>query len=758
MFRQKNKNQKGFTIIEVVISIAIFAMISMALLNMFSSIMKTVRNNKAMLSANNIASEQLEIMRGMEFNNVGTVEGWGGPIPSEKTIFRGGTNFTVKTDISWVDDPFDGLDPVDTFPFDYKNARVRVSWKNSTGSTEEFAANTNIVPEGLEGLSEGRGGIYLTTFDSKGVVVYNADVKITSVNAPFTLTNGKTDLNGNIWVPDLVPANDYHIEVTKAGYSTAQTYAVNNNPASPDYNPIPERTDAMVNAQKVTKMGFSIDTLGNLNIKTFHFSNPSNWQVNADTLGEQTDSAMALSPSGQLFVAFADNRETESYIYLQKFNYDAPSGTYIRDWISDAKVVNHQGSSNPELKFTPDGSLFLVWDDSRTGDSNIYLEELNPADGSLIGSEFAVSHDASATAQKNPSMDADQDNNLYLVWEDYRDANWDIYSQRFTAATSVFWTDDYKVNTSSLGEQLNAKIIVDRDGSGVNLNNSYIFWQSNHLGNFDIFLSKFDKDHQAIFSEKQINAGGSLGQYEPTATYDGSNYFYVAWTDERNSQPDIYMQKIDKSGNRIWATGDKEVNDDSYATARRIKPSIGYGGVGAIYISWEDNRNGDAYSDIYTSKVDSTGARLWTYDLVVADYLSSVQTNASTVCDVGGKAVTIWQDNRGGTNDIFAARYSEMGNLQRANVEVTVISGKNKGTYPNPDYIPEVSEPEYFPIPKYSNKFVSDAGGNIHITGIEWGSYSFTAKAPYTVVSFDLPSPITVAPGGTSSIVINVDP
>lgn len=762
--RDRIKNKNGFTIIETVLSIVIFMLIALALLNMFSSILNMVRNNKATLNANSIVSEQLEVIRGMKFNDVATTSGWGGLIPSTRTLTRGGTEFTVGVDIEWVDDPADLSGDDDALPWDYKRVRVRVSWANPvSGATEEFAASTDIVPEGMEGLSEGTGGISLMIFDAQGIAINEAVVNVDSASLGYSLVGRTTDINGNVWIAELAPADDYHISVTKDGYSMSETYAIDNDPASPNYNPIPEKTHVRVMDQKVAKLGFAIDKLGNLNVKTLHFANPGNLQVNVGTAGEQTDSAMALSPSGQLFVAFADDRDTDSHIYLQKFSYNAGTGAYDRVWASDVRAVNQPVSLSPALKFTPDGSLFLAWEDSRTGDSNIYLQEINVANGNPSGSEFQVSHDVSGSAQKNASLDSDQDGNLYIAWEDYRDVSWDIYSQKFTAATSTLWADDYKVSTSDLNEQMGVRVIVDRDtdAGGANLNNSYIFWQSNHLGSFDIFLSKFDNNHNAVFSEKQLNEnGGSLGQYEPAAAYDGSTYFYTAWSDERNSQPDIFMQKIDKNGNRVWA-GDYKVNDDSFSTARRGKPSVAYGGDSAIYVTWEDTRNGDAYSDIYSSKIDSNAGRMWTYDLVVSEYLTSLQTNASTLFDAGGKAVTIWQENRNGNMDIFGARYSEMDNLLMAGVDVTVNSVKSKGKYPNPSYDPAFPElgPEYILIPKYSETFTSDnVGGNISITGIEWGSYTFAVDpADYTIISYDLPAPITVNPDSTSSIVLNVD-
>ncbi|MDD3190482.1 MAG: prepilin-type N-terminal cleavage/methylation domain-containing protein, partial [Candidatus Pacebacteria bacterium] len=73
----KNKNiningTKGFTLVETIIGVVIFAVISMALFNLFNVVLRNIRNNNAILLANSMAVEQLEIVRGMEFNNIKT--------------------------------------------------------------------------------------------------------------------------------------------------------------------------------------------------------------------------------------------------------------------------------------------------------------------------------------------------------------------------------------------------------------------------------------------------------------------------------------------------------------------------------------------------------------------------------------------------------------------------------------------------------------------------------------------------------------
>lgn len=759
MIKALNKKVKGFTLIETVVSVAIFALISFTLLNLFNAVFRNIKNNKAILVANTIAVERLEVIRGMNFNQVKTTTGWvGGQIPSETNIVRDGINFLVRTDITWVDDPYDGVDGGtvnDSFPFDYKKVRVRISWTNPIGGgSQEIATNTDVAPMGLEGLSDGKGGIYVTAYNSEGIVVSEADVEVNSNAESYSLSGVKTDLNGNLWIPDLSPSDDYHIKVTKSGYSVAETYAVNNDPSSEDYNPVPNPANALVIEQKITKIGFQIDATGMINIRTVHFDNPANWQVNVSGAGEQTESAMAISASGDVFVAWADDRDAEKHIYMQKLIYNSGTGSYDASWSSDARVVNQPDSSYPKLKIVPDGSLYLAWNDNRDSNSNIYLQEINTANGNLIGSEYQIGHDSSGSAQQNIDMTNDQDGNLYIVWEDYRNATWDIYMQKFIPSSGTFWTDDLKINNSGSNEQINAKVVSDRntDISGGNQNNIYVAWQSNHSGNFDILFSKFNKDGAVSFSEYVVNSdGGSLNQYNPSMIFDGSASIYVAWADERDAQPDIYLQKMDGSGNKAFAA-DVKINDDSFATAQRDKPSIGFCSDSAIYVSWEDNRNGSAYYNIYSSKIDSAAARQWTYDLLLADTMNGNQENSSTACDLSGNAVAVWQDNRGaGDNNIYGTSYNHMGNAIRTGVPITIKSTKNKGSYLN------VSGETVY-IPKYEETFMSDGGGNISVNNMEWGSYDFSTTGAYSIISFDLPSPISVYPGNTTNIIINVGP
>ena len=745
--------EKGFSLIEGMVSVAIFLIVSLALFSLFSVAFNSIRNNKAKVTANSIALEELEVIRGMEFDNVATTTGWvpAGPILSEKNINRGSFNFTVKVDITFVDDPFDGTEtssPADTFPFDYKKARAQVIWTNPiTKGQETVAMSTNIVPPGLEGGT----GLYITVFDASGQPINEAKVDITSVNEGYTLDDALTDPNGNLWVPNLEPNNDYHIIATKDGYSTAQTYAIDNDSASPDYNPNPTKQDAIVIDGEVTRVGLAIDVLGNLNIQTVNYNNPQNWKINSDLgVDSQTEVAVDIDSGDNLFLVWLDDRDGPERFYAQKYKYNSVAGLYEKQWDPDAQITVANNKRTPRISVFGTSYFYIVGTDDRNGNQDIFLEKYNSSTGGSEWNDVKINVDANNDAQIKPDIAIDSTENIYTVWMDDRNGNWDIYAQKYDPDGNNLWTADLKINSDTgIHNQKNPKAVVDDE------DNFYIAWEDEINGDKDIYMAKFDGDGSILFAGKKINTDTSgLDQYEPNIVFDGSDYLYLCWSDKRNSQPDIYAGKYDKAGTRIisdnWAGGDVKINDDSMSDAWRTKPAVAYFSDSAIYFSWQDNRNGNP--DIYSAKFDSSGNKLWTYDLIMNGTASNDQGAPDVVTDSMGYGITVWEDFRSGDADIYAARYKDLGFFTRTGIPITITGAKLKGTYP----------PDSSPIYKYSENFTSDDAGNISIgdgaTVIEWDSYSFTAGDGHTIISTDQPEPLFIAPGTTENVVINVEP
>jgi len=121
--------KNGFSLIEIVIGIALFLIIALGVYGAFRLSVKVVHQSKARITAIMLANERIEEVRNLPYNDIGTVGGIpSGDIPQTENVVKNGVVFTVKTTISYVDDPFDGTAPDDFVPNDYKRVKVKVFW------------------------------------------------------------------------------------------------------------------------------------------------------------------------------------------------------------------------------------------------------------------------------------------------------------------------------------------------------------------------------------------------------------------------------------------------------------------------------------------------------------------------------------------------------------------------------------------------------------------------------------------------------
>ena len=278
-FRTRIKQKKtgfckknGFTLVEVIVDIAVVALVAMAVLSGFMAAYRAIEYSKAKISAVALANEKMEIIRNMPYDDLATQNGAiypPGDILDEEMVVRKNFNFTVHTTIRYVDDPYDGdalgevpEKPVDIYPYDYKKARIEVFLEGRSIALSDIS--TDISASAAE-TPTNTGIFYLCIIDAVNNPVSAGDVLITNdeVDPPVNIV-AVTDANGCILVPGLPPDshNNYHIEVTKDGYSTDMTY-----PRTPQ-NPNQIQPDIDIIAQQVTRLTLAIDKVSTLIINT----------------------------------------------------------------------------------------------------------------------------------------------------------------------------------------------------------------------------------------------------------------------------------------------------------------------------------------------------------------------------------------------------------------------------------------------------------------------------------------------------------
>lgn len=261
MQTNRTSRRTGFTLVEILMTLAIFAILTLAILGIAQQISKVQSLSTHKSTAAAIASEQIEIVRNMAFDQVGTDLTFPvGVLPSSQYIVRNGTRYTVSFVIEYVDDPADGTAPTDTVPADYKLVEVHVCW-DSSSCAKPVQLTTVSVPKTLE-YAANAGALFVSVINANGQPVSNATVHVSSAS-PAVNVFSQTDVTGQVQLLNLPAAsNSYHVVVTKSGYSTDQTVAPSGG------NPNPTHPDTSVVTSQVTNLTLAIDHVSTLLVKT----------------------------------------------------------------------------------------------------------------------------------------------------------------------------------------------------------------------------------------------------------------------------------------------------------------------------------------------------------------------------------------------------------------------------------------------------------------------------------------------------------
>jgi hypothetical protein len=159
---------------------------------------------------------------------------------------------------------------------------------------------------------------------------------------------------------------------------------------------------------------------------------------------------------------------------------------------------------------------------------------------------------------------------------------------------------------------------------------------------------------------------------------DGAGGAIVAWQDVRGgTYVDIYAQRIYATGYGQWTANGVAVCTGK--TALALGRIIADGAGGAIIV-WSDTRNGT--NDVFAQRIDGNGAAQWTANGVTICAASGSQINPTLTSDGANGAIVAWQDNRGGTYDIYAQRVSAAGAVQWTADGIAVCSAVQSQMYP----------------------------------------------------------------------------
>lgn len=386
---------------------------------------------------------------------------------------------------------------------------------------------------------------------------------------------------------------------------------------------------------------------------------------------------ITATPDGGAIITWQDRRNgyANKDIYAQKVD---SSGNVL--WRTNgipicAKPLNQR---NPIVASDTKGGAIFVWEDSAaTNGYDIYAQRVNGAGTLLWGDSIhPIAVCTQPLTQANPKIKPDGFGGAVICWQDRRfGLSYFIYAQRLDSIGDTDWTTDGVQVCSWAGGQTNPKI--QPDGAG----GAYIAWEDKRNGSYySVYSQRLDGNGNLLWNLNAIQIAPWLGsQSAIDMTTDGTDGAILTWKDIRSGTYSIYTNNVTPAGNVTWSATGIEI-------ATGIDPDIVGDGHGGAIIAWQDSVNAGGSWNVYSQRLDSTGAILWATGGAPVSIAAGGQNSVKEVACEDGGAIYSWQDKRNTINrNIFAQRlYADGTANSGAGIDELNSADANILCYPNP--------------------------------------------------------------------------
>jgi hypothetical protein len=351
------------SLVDVIVGSALILIVFLALLGLLRTSLLISSSAKAKAGATAVATTQMEYIRSLPYDSVGTIGGIpAGPIAQYATTTMNGIPYVVRTLVEYVDDPKDGSGSGDSnsITTDYKRVRLATSYI-FRGEEREVAIISNVSPVSMETTTNG-GTLRVSVVDAVGVAVPGASVRVRNTTAvPSIDVTTFSDLSGAIALPGAPTSTAYQITVSKDGYSTAVTYARD----ATNQNPTPGYLTVAKN--QTTTGTFSIDVLSTLLMRTF---SPVRTASTTDTFASSanvfdamntqvTGGSLTLAGSPGTYAASGSARSTTTApLYLKSWTQATASKTVPAGTSLSLSIVDAAGMLLPDSALPGNSSGF----------------------------------------------------------------------------------------------------------------------------------------------------------------------------------------------------------------------------------------------------------------------------------------------------------------------------------------------------------------------------------------------------------------
>ena len=282
----------------------------------------------------------------------------------------------------------------------------------------------------------------------------------------------------------------------------------------------------------------------------------------------------------------------------------------------------------PKVTYYDESYSVLVWEDHRNSIEfgDIYYQFLDVNGNEVLDSQ-GVPACLDGANQIKPRVKASSEG-AFIVWEDYRNGDSDIFSQKVDHLGNLYWEDNGRSIVSESGVQDQCRLTTDNVG-GV-----YYAWLDERVAPYpetDVYMQHINSNNEVIFENNgKVICDANYYQFAPIvrATDDGAAL--ILWGDRRTGSISLYLQNIDLDGNGTLGGWDTGLEMFFGIDGNGQSPELTYIEYGEALIYWDDRRFSPFENLTFGFKLNNSSSLLDAQNGVSLSQ-NSYQSNSSVV-------------------------------------------------------------------------------------------------------------------------------
>jgi len=336
--------------------------------------------------------------------------------------------------------------------------------------------------------------------------------------------------------------------------------------------------------------------IGKLTVGAESFENGGVRQVTNDA-HDQSNPVLAIDSSDMLYLAWQDERNGKWDLFIST----SADGT---NWTAEKLITDpNYNQTNPAMAIDSSDEVYIVYDDDQNTDKDIYITSSSDTFSTQTKTQITSAGTGAVYDQTTPDIAIDSADTVYVVWADAR--NWNgkgnIKYDMYGAASDNSWTNIEIVDKDKDGQQTAPKIATEDTGTIL-----HFVWVDDEPGDKEVYYGSSDGLPGTPLTGTNIidqglpnlSDGKQPEQKQPAlavtgytgGTDDDVLKVFACWEDERyNKIENIHAVEMTNLGINIW------VGDDGAGNDQKV-PAIGIDPYNHPYLVWVNNKSDIIYT------------------------------------------------------------------------------------------------------------------------------------------------------------------